>query len=104
MSRALKQGAYCGANQATTNALVIAVDGVAVMANTANACSPDLAQTGRTFDYVNAAGTQHYTVGSSLDILRLVYGGTDSGGFHLGIDVDAADRRIGGECANLGGR
>lgn len=87
MSRALKNTAYCGTStQNQTNALVIAVDGVSVMANTANACSPDLAQAGRSFQYVDANNnTQTYTFTSSLDVLRLVYAGLDNtGAFNCG--------------------
>ena len=92
MSRALKNTEYCNAaaadpipaitTQSSTNAIMVGLDGVAIMANTANICSPDLAKAGagRTFTY--SGGT--YTIGNSLDVLRLVYGGTDSAGAYTG--------------------
>jgi ABC-type phosphate transport system substrate-binding protein len=95
MSRALKGSEYCNAaangntpaitTQGTTNALLIGLDGVSIMANSANACSGDVAQSGRQFQYTGTDNATHtYTINSSLDVLRLVYGGTDSGGTFTG--------------------
>jgi ABC-type phosphate transport system substrate-binding protein len=92
MSRALKNSEYCNIStstppittQATTNALMVGLDGVSVMANSARICSPDLGQKNRTFQYTNATGNHTYTLTSSLDVLRLVYAGTDSTGSYTG--------------------
>jgi ABC-type phosphate transport system substrate-binding protein len=93
MSRNLKNYEYCsygGANPAypglasegTTNALLVGVDGVSIVSNTASSCTTNVAKTG-SFTYTKKSdGTQAtYNVTNSLDVLRLVYGGTDAAGF-----------------------
>jgi ABC-type phosphate transport system substrate-binding protein len=87
MSRALKNTEYCNnaaavppiTTQSTTNALMIGIDGVSVMANSANACSPDLAKTGGNRSFTYGPSNTVYNITTSLDVLRLVYGGTDGG-------------------------
>jgi hypothetical protein len=83
MSRALKNTEYCvAANgntahsiESTTNAIMVAVDGVSVMANAAQSCSPALATSGRSFTYGTSST---YNITSSLQVLRLLYAGYDS--------------------------
>ena len=103
MSRALKAGAYCNNSidynnntsdgnelnvTTTTEDLMVGLDGIVVEANSVNACSNGLvnATTGTTFQVTDSTGTAvtscpgcdgsgHYTLASSLDALRLVYGG-----------------------------
>ena len=84
MSRALKNSEYCThdnaalSSQGTTNALLVGVDGVSVMANATQSCSTDLAKSGRSFAYTNGSGAQTYAITDSLQVLRLVYAGYDS--------------------------
>jgi ABC-type phosphate transport system substrate-binding protein len=88
MSRSLKNSEYCNngtiASQSTTNAIMVGVDGVSVLANAAQSCSQDLAKVSKTFSYTNAAGPQTYTLTSSLDVLRIVFAGTDHAGNYTG--------------------
>jgi hypothetical protein len=92
MSRALKNFEYCNnspaytlTSQATTNALLVAVDGVSIMANAVQGCSGDLpnnssASANSSFSYTSTVdGMPHtYTIKNSLDALRLAFAGTDS--------------------------
>jgi ABC-type phosphate transport system substrate-binding protein len=86
MSRNLKSGEYCslsanGSSNTTTEGLLIGLDACSNFAGTENACSTSLADAGRTFKYPDpATGPSTYTVASSLDVLRLIYGGLDNTG------------------------
>jgi hypothetical protein len=77
MGRTLRPAEYCSITPSTTNALLVGLDSVAIMANQTTACRPDLAQSGRTFSYLDGGVLHTYTVTSSLDVLGLIYGGTD---------------------------
>ena len=98
MSRALKAGAYCNVTidrdgdgvketnvTTTTEDLMVGLDGIVLEANSVNACTTGLA-TGGSFQVTDSSGNPvtscpgcdssgHYTIGSSIDVLRLVYGG-----------------------------
>jgi hypothetical protein len=86
MSRALKNTEYCTtdvsstafSSQGTTNGILLGVDGLSIMANTAQSCGPDLAQNGRVLP-VTGGSIANYTITNSLQVLRLLYAGTDNG-------------------------
>jgi hypothetical protein len=91
MSRALKSTEYCGklvdtdsdpttpsvAIQGTTEGLLVGLDGIAVVANAANACVPNGVKDNGSFP---VPGQADYIVQSSFDVLRLLYGGLDHDG------------------------
>jgi ABC-type phosphate transport system substrate-binding protein len=108
MSRALKTGEYCGVSidydndtttgtngkelavQASTEDLMVGLDGIVIEANSINACTNQLAN-GGTFQVTDTSGnpvtscpgcdgTGHYTLASSIDLLRLIYGGMHNDG------------------------
>jgi hypothetical protein len=70
MHRTLASGEVCGADQATTEGLMLGLDGIDVLANTAATC----ANTGA------LAGVANDLAHDSLATLRLIYFGLDSGG------------------------
>jgi formylglycine-generating enzyme required for sulfatase activity/ABC-type phosphate transport system substrate-binding protein len=89
MTRALKSVEYCNGSgittQSSTDAILIGADGVSVLANAGQSCSPDLAQAKKTVScQACSAANRAYALGSSLDVLRLIYAGTDSAGLYSG--------------------
>jgi hypothetical protein len=88
MSRALKNIEYCNnssaytlSSQSTTNALIVGLDGVSIMANAAQSCSGDLPNSGAnssfTYTASDGSGSKTYTISNSLDALRIAFAGTD---------------------------
>jgi hypothetical protein len=101
-SRPLKNSEMCtggaGSSPAQTEAMSVALDGIAVAANANSTCGGNaagtgpnanlngranaLATTGKTFTYGAAATT--YTIRDSFDVLRLIYFGLDNSGAAAG--------------------
>ena len=101
MSRNLKSGEYCGVSldlngdgvvetptQGTTEALLVGLDGIAIVSNTTTSCAGNgLGMSGNSFSVVDGSGapvvnchgctsgTSTYALQSSIDALRLIYGG-----------------------------
>jgi hypothetical protein len=93
MTRPLTAAEYCqadssdavsAAEQDASNAIVIGVDGISVFVDSTEACGTDMARSGRAFPYISGSVTHTYAVLSSLDVLRLIYAGTDHNGLYTG--------------------
>jgi hypothetical protein len=79
MSRTLKTSEFCGANQATTEGLMVGLDGIAVMSSAVNTCGGDATvNTGAVPNNGVALTADRNGVPSSLQTLALLYFGMNA--------------------------